>query len=136
MLCITLKYCFRKSKFLFLPKRLQARWLLYIHLEKDQMPCFLLLCHIFSFGSSDLNCRFIRREYGFSINSKIPLMRSNYKPILILKISVIPIKIHLENFNILQILILKLYFLVKIVSSELSCIPFLICNLLLGAKAP
>ena len=36
---------------------------------------FLFLCHILSFGSA-LNCKFIRREYGFSLNSKVSLMRS------------------------------------------------------------
>ena len=53
------------------------------------MPYFsVFLCYILLFGSSGLNCEFIRREYGFSINSKISFMNSGDKPILTLKISV------------------------------------------------
>ena len=53
------------------------------------LPIFsMFLCHIFSFGSSGLNCRFIHREYDFSINSKISFMRTGDKPILTMKISV------------------------------------------------
>ena len=37
---------------------------------------FLFLYHILSLGSSGLNCEFIRREYGFLINSKISFMSS------------------------------------------------------------
>ena len=48
----------------------------------------LFLCHILSFGFSDLNSEFIRREYGFSINSKMYLMSSDHKPVLTLKIPV------------------------------------------------
>ena len=36
----------------------------------------------------DLKCEVVRREYGFSINSKTSFMRSGDKPILTLKISV------------------------------------------------
>ena len=58
-------------------------------MEKDFTPYFsMFLCHILSFGSSGLNRNFIRREYGFSINSKISSMGSVNKPILTLKISV------------------------------------------------
>ena len=39
-----------------------------------------------AFGSSGLNCEFIRREYGFSINLKISFMNSGDQPILTLKI--------------------------------------------------
>ena len=36
------------------------------------MPYFPVFpYHILSFGSSSLNCEFIGRKYGFSINSKI-----------------------------------------------------------------
>ena len=56
--------------------------------EKIICHIFLFLCHILSFESSSLNCEYIRREYGFSINSKISLISSGNKPILILKISV------------------------------------------------
>ena len=48
----------------------------------------MFLYHILSFGSSGLNCEFIRREYAFSINSKIPFMNSGDKPIFTLKVSV------------------------------------------------
>ena len=44
-------------------------------------------CHILSFGSSGLNCEFIRRECCFSINSKISLVSSGNELILIMKIS-------------------------------------------------
>ena len=44
-------------------------------------------CHILSFGSSGLNCEFIRRECGFSTNSKISLVSSGNELILIMKIS-------------------------------------------------
>ena len=40
-----------------------------------------------------MNCKFIRREYGFSINSNILFMSSGEKQILTLKISV-------KNFDI------------------------------------
>ena len=48
----------------------------------------MFLCHVLSFGSFGLNYEFIRREYGFLVNSKISLMSSVHKPILTLKISV------------------------------------------------
>ena len=48
----------------------------------------MFLCHIFTFGSSGLNCKFIRREYGRSINLKISFTSSGDQPILTLKISV------------------------------------------------
>ena len=65
-------------------------WSLNIHklddsfaLKKDSMPCLsVFLYHILSFGSFGLNCKFIRREYGFSINSKISFMISGDIPIL------------------------------------------------------
>ena len=79
---------------------------------------FLLPCHILSFQSSGLNCEFIRRECSFSRNSKISLVSSGNKLILIMKISA-PI---FEDFNILQILILKLYFQFIIVSTELPSV--------------
>ena len=47
-----------------------------------------ILCHILSLGSSGLNCEFICREHGFSINSKISFMSSGDKPVLMLKILV------------------------------------------------
>ena len=56
--------------------------------KKIRCHIFRFLCHILSFGSSGLNCKFIRREYGFSIDSKISVMSSGNKPILTLKISV------------------------------------------------
>ena len=46
----------------------------------------MFLCHILSSG---LNCKFVRREHGFSINLKISLISSGDKPILSLKISII-----------------------------------------------
>ena len=61
----------------------------FIYLEKVSIPYFsTFLCHILSLGSSGLNCQFIRREYGFSINSKILFMSSGDKPVLTLKILV------------------------------------------------
>ena len=86
--------------------------------EKIVCHIFLFLCHILSFGSSSLNCEFIRREYGFSINSKISLMSSGNKPILILKISFKSF----VDFDILQVQILKLYFQSKIDLSEKSSV--------------
>ena len=60
-----------------------------MYLERDSMPYFSrFLYHILVFGSSGLNCEFIRREYGFSINLKISFMNSDDQPILTLKISV------------------------------------------------
>ena len=82
--------------------------------KKILWQIFLFLCHILSFGSSGLNWEFICRDYGFSTNLKILFMSSGDKPVLTFKISVT----NLCNFNNLQILILKLYFQVKIVSSE------------------
>ena len=70
------------------------------------MPYSFVFMRYFVVGYSGLNCKFIRKEYGFSLNSKISLMRSGDKPILILKISVK----NFADFDILQILILKLYF--------------------------
>ena len=56
------------------------------YLEKDSMPYFsMFLSHIFLFESSGLSCEFIHRQYGFSINSKIPFMSSGDKPVLTLK---------------------------------------------------
>ena len=49
---------------------------------------YIFLCYILSFGSFGLNCEFIRRDYGFSINSKKPFMSSGDKRISNLKISV------------------------------------------------
>ena len=87
--CITRKDSFVGPKVLFLAESPQARLKLCIHLERDSMPYVCVtLYHILSFGSSGLNCEFIRREYGFSINSEIPLMSSGDKPILTLKISI------------------------------------------------
>ena len=60
---------------------------LYLFGKKIICHIFLLLCHIMLSGSSGMNCEFIYREYGFSINSKISFASSG-KPILILKISV------------------------------------------------
>ena len=104
MFCITLKDCFLEAKFLFC---LNAHKLddSFIFIWKRFYALLLFLCHILLFGFSDLNCRFICRGYGFSINSKISVMSSGDQPILIWRISV-------KNFtdvNILQILILKLY---------------------------
>ena len=48
----------------------------------------MFLCYILTFGSSGLNCEFIRREYWFSINLKISFVSSVDQPILTLKISV------------------------------------------------
>ena len=61
-----------------------------MYLTRDSMPYFpRFLCYILVFGSSGLNCEFIRREYGFSINLEISFMNSGDHPILTLKISVI-----------------------------------------------
>ena len=49
---------------------------------------FIFLCHILSFGSYGLNFEFIRRGYGFLMNSKKTFTSSGVKPILNLKISV------------------------------------------------
>ena len=49
---------------------------------------FLSVYHILSLGSSDMNWEFIRREYSFSINSKISFMSSGNKQLLSLKVSV------------------------------------------------
>ena len=49
---------------------------------------FLFLCRILLFGSSGQNCKVIRREDGFLINSKISFMSSGDNPISILKILV------------------------------------------------
>ena len=52
-------------------------------LERDSMPYFsMFLCYILMFGSSGLNCEFIRGEYGFSLNCKISFMSSGDQPIL------------------------------------------------------
>ena len=60
-----------------------------MYLERDSMPYFSrFLCYILAFGSSGLNCEFIHREHGFSINLKISFMNSGDQPILTLKISV------------------------------------------------
>ena len=56
--------------------------------KKNLGHIFLFWCHVLSFGSSGLNCEFIHMDYGFSWNSKISLIRSGDKPILIFKISV------------------------------------------------
>ena len=57
-------------------------------LEKVLYHIVLFLCHLLSFGSSGgLNCKLIRRKYGFSIDLKISVMSSGDKPILTLKIS-------------------------------------------------
>ena len=55
-----------------------------------------------SFGLSGLNSELIRREYGFSINSKILFMSSGDKPVLTKSQSKV-----FADFNILQILTLK-----------------------------
>ena len=47
----------------------------------------MFLCHILSFGSSNLNCKFIRRECGSSINLKLSLVSSGDKLILTSKIA-------------------------------------------------
>ena len=88
MFCITLKdsllgprlyFCIKVHKlydsFIFIWKKIRCH-------------IFLFLCHILSFGSSGLNCEFIRREYGFLVHSKISFTSSGDKPILTLKISV------------------------------------------------
>ena len=72
----------------------------------------IFFCFHVIFCRLDPDCEFIRSECGFSINSKISLVSSSNNLILIMKISV-------TNFDILQILILKLYFEAIIVSSGL-----------------
>ena len=52
------------------------------------MSFFSVSMPILSFGSSDLNCEFIRREYEFLKNLKKAVMRSGDKPISALKISI------------------------------------------------
>ena len=66
---------------------------------------FMFLCYILTFGLSGLNCKFIRREDGFSINLKISFMSLGDQPMLALKISVT----HFADLDILPILILKFY---------------------------
>ena len=46
--------------------------------KKIRCHSFLFLHHILPFGSSGLNCEFMCREYGFSINSKISFIWSGY----------------------------------------------------------
>ena len=71
-----------------------------MYLGRGSMPYFSrFLCYILTFGSSGLNCEFIRREYGFFINLKIPFMSLGYQPILTF-----------ADFDILQILMLNIYF--------------------------
>ena len=66
----------------------------------------MFLCHVLSFGSSGLNCEFIRRKFGFPINSKISFMSSSEKPILSLKISVT----NFSRFSYFEDFDLKKYF--------------------------
>ena len=66
----------------------------------------LFLCHILSFGSSGLSCKFIRREYGFSINSIVRCRsQANF--------DFENLNQNFADFDILQILMSKLYFLVQ-----------------------
>ena len=88
MLCITLKDSLLGPRFYFCVKVHKLYDSFTFIWKKIRCHIFLFLCHISSFGSSGLNCEFIRREYGFSINSKISFMSSGDKPILTLKISV------------------------------------------------
>ena len=57
----------------------------FIFIGKAILGCIF---YILTFGSSELNCEFIHREYGFSINLKIPFMSSSDHPVLTLKVSV------------------------------------------------
>ena len=88
MFCITLKESVLGRRFYFFVK-VHKLYDSFIFIRKNiRCYIFLFLCNILSFGSSGLNCKFILREYGFSINSKISFMSSGDKPILTLKISV------------------------------------------------
>ena len=49
---------------------------------------FMFLCYILTFGSSDLNCEFIRGEYRLLIKLKMLFVGSGDQPIVTLKISV------------------------------------------------
>ena len=93
--------------------------------KKIRCHIFLFLCHILLFGSSDWNCEFIRREYGFSINSKISSMNSGDKPILTLKISVTKFC----RFRYFADLILELYFYAKIVRVNSLLLSWVLCIL-------
>ena len=69
-------------------------------------------CQILSFRSSSLNCEFIRREYGFSMNLKMSFMSSGDTPISTLNISVtnfcrLP---YLPDFDIKNALLDQNYF--------------------------
>ena len=88
MLCITLKDSLLGPRFYFCVKVHKLYDSFTFIWKKIRCHIFLFLCHILSFGSSGLNCEFIPRDYGFSINSKISFMNSGDKPILNLKISV------------------------------------------------
>ena len=88
MLCITLKDSLLGPRFYFCVKVHKLYDSFTFIWKKIRCHVFLLQCQILSFGSSILNCEFIRRQYDFSINSKIWFMSSGDKPILALKISV------------------------------------------------
>ena len=81
MFCITLKGSFLGPKFLICLK---------VHTLEDSFTFIWkeILGYIFTFKSSGLNCKFICREYGLSINLKISFLSSSDQPILTLKISV------------------------------------------------
>ena len=81
--CITLKNSLLGPRFCFCVKVHKLNDSFTFIWKKIQCHIFLFLCHIFSFGSSGLNCQFIRIECGFSINSKISFMSSGDKTILI-----------------------------------------------------
>ena len=86
--CITLKDGFLGPSFYFCFKVYKVDDSLTFIWKKILCHIFLYFYVVLSFGSSGMNCKLIRREYGFSINSKIPFMNSSDEPILTLKILV------------------------------------------------
>ena len=101
MFCITLKENVLGRRFYFFVK-VHKLYDSFIFIRKNiRCYIFLFLCNILSFGSSGLNCKFILREYGFSINSKISFMSSGDKPILITNY-IYNYKISITNFSRFQ----------------------------------
>ena len=110
MFSITLKNGFLKPKISILV-------LTFTSLSNDSFTFIWkkILCHNLSFGSSGLNFEFIHREYGFFDKFENIIHEVGWST-----------NFNFENlshkFSQLQILILKLYFYVKIVSSEFSSV--------------
>ena len=107
MFCITLKDSFLEPKFFYFCLKIQNLDDSLAFIWKKIPSYFsMLLCCTLSFGSSGLNCEFIRSEYGFSRKFENIILRAQVIANFTLKISAT----NFADCDILQILISKFYF--------------------------